>query len=216
MNVADPEAGLVGDLLLDRHQRRAVVVRWPPLALEQFVAAAEFLRPGEILLAVHEPLRVLGRVLAVLDGLAVDRGHAGPHQGREVRGFHAARFENGLDRPRLTALDVDQEVVRCILVERLPPAFEQVGAYQRQQQQHREAQAEGHDLHGAGAPAARDVGEAVAPCDSDTGTKPAHGRDEAAAHEIQRGRDRDDPAEHNHQHGRVADGPVQERGHRGQ
>jgi hypothetical protein len=198
-------------MFLDGHERRPVVVRRPPLALQQFVTGTQLFCPRKILFAIHEPLCVLNRVLAVLDRLAVDQGHAGAHQRRVVRGIDAARFEDVRDGFRLAALDVDEEVIRRILVERLPPAVEQVRAYQRQQKKHREPQPERHDLHGTRPAAPGDVRQAVTPCNTDAGTKAPHGRDEPATHEVQRAGDDDDPAEHDDEHRGIADGPVQER-----
>ncbi len=81
-------------------------------------------------------------------------------------------------------LDIDHEVIGRILVERLTPAFEQIGAHDRQQQQHGQTQAECDDLHRARAAAARDVGEAVTPGHTDTGAKPAHQCYQPAADEV--------------------------------
>ena len=68
--------------------------------------------------------------------------------------------------------------------------------------------------NGARPAAAGDVREAVTPGDTNAGPKPAHGRDQGATHEVQRGGDQDNAAEHDHEHRGIADGPVQERGDR--
>ncbi len=107
-------------------------------------------------------------------------------------------------------------MVRRVFVERSLPAFQQVRTHQRQEQQHRQAEPESHDLDRARAAAAGHVGETVAPRDADPGAETADRRDEPAADQVQRRRDHQDAADQDNEHARVADGAIQQAGHRRQ
>ncbi len=108
-------------------------------------------------------------------------------------------------------LDIDHEVIGCVIANRAPPAFEKIRAHNRQEQQHRQAQPEGNDLHGAGAAAAGDVGQAVTPRHADPGSKAAHQCHKTTPDEIKRSRNDDDATQQDRKHARVADRVVQQR-----
>ena len=214
--VADPEARLHCDFLLDRDERRATIVGHPPLALQYLVAVRQLGGPRQVLLAAREPLSALVRVLEFLDRGAVDRRHARAHERIEARHGDVLGAKDVRNRLAFVGLDVDHEVIRRVLVERLAPAFEQVCPHQRQEEQDRNAEAERNDLYGARPSAPRNVGEPVAPRDADPGAESAHRRDQSAANEIQRQRDHDDAAEQNREHARVADRVVEQCRDRGE
>jgi len=113
-------------------------------------------------------------------------------------------------------LDVDQEMIRRILIQRRPPAFEEVGPYERQQQQHGQPEPERDDLHGAVTAAARHVGEPVPPGDADTRAEASDRGHEGPADQVQRRGNDDDAADQDQQHPGVADRPVQQHGNRDQ
>ena len=100
-------------------------------------------------------------------------------------------------RVYLVRLHVDHEVVGCIVRDRVPPVGEQVIAYDGQQQQHHDADADGNDLRDAERLVARDVGEAIAPGGAGL---PAHRAGEP--HEGQRGN-----AKHDHRRHAAAEHP---------
>ena len=77
--------------------------------------------PGQILLPVDEPLCIFRRVLALLYRYAVDLGHPGANQWRVIGRVYTASFEDPGHRVDLAALNVDQEMIGRVLVERTAP-----------------------------------------------------------------------------------------------
>ena len=65
--IAQSHAKLHGRLFFQGNEWLALIVRWPPRALNNFIARAQGLSPAQILLAVCHPAAILRRILARLD-----------------------------------------------------------------------------------------------------------------------------------------------------
>jgi hypothetical protein len=109
--------------------------------------------------------------------------------------------------------DVDHEVVGRIGRQAALPVAQQVVTHQREQQQHHEAEAEGHDLHDAVAAAAGDVHEAIAPGDTHAAAQRRKQFHQHPARDGEQQERRAEPARHVAHELRITHDPVQQREH---
>ncbi len=142
--VADLEVEPVGDLLLERHQRRAVIIGIPPFALDHLRSLGDFAGIGQAAVALQHPFGV-GRRLEVfrLDAAGGDDAaaqHRHVLDGRLRRGLleecgEAVGFGGG---------DIDEIERRRAIRQRrqeLPP---QIAVDLRDRDQHGQTEAERH------------------------------------------------------------------------
>ena len=122
--VAELELEPVGDLLLDRDQRRAVIVCAPPFAFDDLGALGDFAGIGQAAVALQHPFGI-GRGIEIF-GLDAARGDDAPAQHRHVlhRRLRLGPFEKVDEAVGLGRGNVDEVERRRVVRQRrqkLPP-----------------------------------------------------------------------------------------------
>ena len=150
---------------------------------------------------------------AAHDVLAVDRGEPAAHHGHELGRLLAVLREQRANAVGFLALDVDHEMVRRIGRQRRVPRVEQAGPHARQEQQHREPEAERHHLRDAVGAAACDVREPITPRDARAAAQRPDEPDERERRDIEQHGAAAKPDDRHDEHLAEADEPREQAEH---